>query len=303
MKVENIMDKNWKYTPVNNKRPFIPNWQHNPMGYDDALNHPGSNGIGLVLGEPSGGVMAMDFDGPEAWAFFEGAFGPVGNYPVTIAWTSGKPERMQTAWAVPAECWHLLRTIKVGEGKKLEFRWTGGQSVLPPSVHPETGAYEWLEKGQLITIPDKLLDFWIDYCNKPAPVVAEPQSIIADGNKEALVIGLIEIIKHWHPSLNYHDWLEYTYAIAKELGVAEAKRIMASYYPAKKQKEYDSLLGKTYSIGQSPGLGTLIHSAKQLDRGKVVELIKDASMTADERLRDKIKVLTRQKQFNKKLGE
>ncbi len=32
-----------------------------------------------------------------------------------------------------------------GKAEQLEFRWQNLQSVLPPSVHPTTGEYRWVD--------------------------------------------------------------------------------------------------------------------------------------------------------------
>ncbi|WP_293354904.1 MULTISPECIES: bifunctional DNA primase/polymerase [unclassified Microcoleus] len=54
---------------------------------------------------------------------------------------------------VPETSWHRLRNLKIltgeidSDGKEecLEFRWLGTQSVLPPSIHPQTGKpYYWV---------------------------------------------------------------------------------------------------------------------------------------------------------------
>jgi hypothetical protein len=75
--------------------------------------------------------------------------------------TSGKPGRYQILFQVPDEIrpllknfnrkalteWGDLKTASDQEGKPiefLEFRYNGVQSVLPPSRHPQTGSYKWI---------------------------------------------------------------------------------------------------------------------------------------------------------------
>ena len=44
----------------------------------------------------------------------------------------------------------------------LEFRWDGCQSVLPPSKHPETGVYKWVnppDTTAIAMLPAKILDY------------------------------------------------------------------------------------------------------------------------------------------------
>ncbi len=170
---------NWALTPVKEKRPLRPDWQHeNPLARDILLDllengqtlkssqgkpwHCHWTGIGLRLGTISGGLLAIDADGPLAEAKLQEL--SQGHLPPTVSWTSGKVGRRQILYQIPSENHDKIKTLKLdcGEGQHLEFRWDGCQSVLPPSLHPETGQYQWLvspSEQNVAEAPPWLLDF------------------------------------------------------------------------------------------------------------------------------------------------
>lgn len=159
----------WALTPVHNKAPKIKNWQH---GIDrktiiEELETGRANGIGLITGELSGCILAIDCDGPTAHQLAE----KLGGLPHTVSWTSGKPGRAQYLYLVPSEYRELLKnfTRKVLEtgtkGEQLEIRYNASQSVLPPSQHPETDGYKSInsiENTPIAEVPtwviEKILD-------------------------------------------------------------------------------------------------------------------------------------------------
>lgn len=299
--------ENWKYTPVNDKKPFIDDWQNKPMNWVDAWKHPmkngvTSNGIGLVLGEQSGGVLAIDFDGQEAWDHFANEVGSLDALDLSVSWTSGKEERLQVAYTVPKDAWALVKTMKVSPHKKLEFRWNGHQSVLPPSIHPETGKYEWISQGELKEIPYFILEYWI---NKLTPKQLTPtQTIkpIPEDKVEEYILGLMDLIKSSNYSLSYDDWIKVAFAIAKEVGSSCAKIIMQHYYPESKKGEYGWVFTNSYDISKSPGIGALYNMAKSVDPIAAKELWKKANLSDAELMKLKIVELTKKIREDRLLG-
>lgn len=149
----------WQLTPlgkadsttglVNPKAPYLSKWEKTDVTLDEiesAILKGQATGYGLRLGEPSGYVMAIDFDGQSAIDLGLKEFGEL---PKTVTWTSGTPGRYQALFSVPEELKQLLKTKKVetkpkdgnNKAEALEFRYTKSQSVLPPSAHPNTHAY------------------------------------------------------------------------------------------------------------------------------------------------------------------
>lgn len=188
------METNWKFTPLNGKKPIGKNWNKQPMDIFGAASYHGATGIGLLLGEPSGGVVALDFDGEEAWIYFESLFGAIDQFDIGYIWASGKPYRCQIAWSVEEEFWSLLKTIKCGPNHKLEFRWTGSQSVMPPSIHPDTGKeYVWELEDKLYPIPNTVLEYWYTECSKTITV-----DLVSSSVKDADIKVMNSILKNLH---------------------------------------------------------------------------------------------------------
>jgi hypothetical protein len=273
---ESYSPDDWYYTVVEHKRPTMPEWQNNPLNLDDVFDHLTERrwtGYGLLLGEQSGGTMALDVDGPEAQEYLStiididelNALG-------ACSWTSGKEGRIQYAFRVPEEYWSLLKMKKIGPKGSLEFRWNGGQSVLPPSEHPDTGRYEWVQDmtqdNTHVDLPDLLLAKWIEACYVTSPKLSSSEDSDVDHepitNTDADEV--IAVIKEDIGNLDYDSWMKITYALCHEVGKVECVNIMRSHYPEQKKGEYQKLL-KTWNKERSPKFGTLGHYLKQSSKG------------------------------------
>lgn len=173
----------WVLTPVyGDKRPYRKNWQNEtPITkalIERDIRNGKAKGYGLRTGIISGGIVAIDADGHAAHEKITELSGgePL---PETVAFTSNKPGRSQYLFHVPQEYWEAIATKKIAaawneEGKAiefLEFRWDGCQSVLPPSVHPQTGFYRWRKSPQELAIAP--CPTWI-----VEQMLAEPESQI-----------------------------------------------------------------------------------------------------------------------------
>ena len=98
-----------------------------------------SDNIGLLLGEPSGWLVDVDLDSPEAIALAP-EFLPKTSM---VGGRTGKPY---------SHYWYIAPTLPTkkyqyrtdrGSAILLEVRSTGGQTVVPPSAHPNGGQYFW----------------------------------------------------------------------------------------------------------------------------------------------------------------
>lgn len=157
----------WALTPVNGyKIPYTTEWQKTPVSRDSiaiAIDSGKAQGFGILTGQLSGGIMAIDCDGHIPHQLFKNIL--ESDIPHTVSFTSGKDGRAQYLFTIPAEHWAVIKTKKIGKPKKggqLEFRWDGCQSVLPPSVHPETGQYQWVnspDTTNIAPLPDKVLNY------------------------------------------------------------------------------------------------------------------------------------------------
>lgn len=166
--------RDWALTPLlGDKAPYRPDWQNEePLERSHLAvaiqqgelvtytQEDGSHyqvrrvpqGIGIRTGVRSAGLVALDLDGESA---LELMLQHSGGKPLlrTVAFTSGRPGRCQYLLRVPQTYWDAVKTVKYktgvigddGKPEQLEYRWDGCQSVLPPSVHPLTGMYRWLD--------------------------------------------------------------------------------------------------------------------------------------------------------------
>ena len=261
----------WRYCriPYGQKGPRYANWQNQPFTLAEV---PEDMNIGLLLGAPSNGIMAVDFDGPSAWDYWCEHIGPIPKD--TVTWSSGKPGRCQMAFSVDATVWSMLTTKKIAtaEGEGLEFRWTGGQSVLPPSMHPDTQKpYFWVlspTEVDISPLPLPALLYWHSYNHAPAVATAAPveQGDIADITEEQFetLNQALTVIKSGNPVLPYDDWMRVTFAVAKTIGNAGAEEVMKIYWPEKTPGEYRTML-RSRSAERSPGIGSLIFKARAID--------------------------------------
>jgi hypothetical protein len=188
-----IIPSNWSITPVQDKSPKRSNWQteefipHQEIARlilhgEKKISQKGNqyigywSGFGLRTGDYSNGILTIDVDGASAEPLLKAIAN--GELPKTVDWTSGKPGRYQQAYQMPEEIRPLLKNFKRAvltewgdlktacdeEGKPtelLEFRYNCVQSVLPPSRHPQTGAYQWIhspEDAEVAIAPKWLCD-------------------------------------------------------------------------------------------------------------------------------------------------
>lgn len=254
---------NWRYCNVRagDKRPYPANWQQTPL----ELKRVESGNVGLLLGPVSGGVVALDFDGPSAWTWFDQTIGcPL---PATPTWTSGKSGRCQMAFSVPSTYWFYLRTLKIthtrddliGEGEGFEFRWVGAQSVMPPSRLDDGRQYEWLTAPtsvEIAAIPEEILCYWLEHSNpeRHEPAVRDLSQLSQADIDE--VILLLDLVKQRFTQLDYDSWRTVAWATAHHVGPDVASVILPTYWPELKPGEYSRLFNR-YNPEISPTIGSI----------------------------------------------
>lgn len=179
-------------------------------------------GIGLLCGQNSQEfLIAIDCDGYSAHAAII-AHQPL---PTTVTFTSGRPGRAQYLLKLPGNTHPKLKSRKIttAPGEVLEFRGTNLPSILPPSIHPETGYYRWLSGCRPDQIEVAIAPSWvIEEMSQPAkPPKTEynkhnssgattprtqPNPPFTDGDVETalLLLGII------HPRFadNYDSWVK-----------------------------------------------------------------------------------------------
>lgn len=209
----------WKLTPVKDKRPYRREWQtEQPLSVDviaTELLSGKARGVGIRSGRVSGGILCIDFDGHSALNKYLQLSGGVAP-PLTIGWTSGKPGRWQLGFQVPPEQWDAIATKKIQTGwdsngkatEFLEIRWDGTQSVLPPSIHPETGCYHWLpgqspQECEVAPVPE-----WILGVAKPEPKYQPAERVETDPSLDAWDIrNFAYLLDDYSPDGRRRGWI------------------------------------------------------------------------------------------------
>jgi predicted P-loop ATPase len=177
----------WALVAVgNDKRPYQPEWQKNPICRDDLtaeIKAGRAVAIGVIAGPQSGGLLFVDHDGLGASEVLERIGAPLRDLPKSWAVTSGRDGRVQIIYQVPEPFWATIKTTKLRssiKGEQLELRWAGCQSVVA-GAHPITGAYRWL-KGRgpgelpLADAPSLLLQQMQRHKPDPAPLLRLPET-------------------------------------------------------------------------------------------------------------------------------
>ena len=180
------LPEDWKLTPLgkkddtgkpNPKAPYLTKWSTTDIdrqAIEQDIRSGRAIGFGLKLG---GDLVAIDFDGQSAIDYWVERFG---NVPETITWTSGKEGRFQALFTLPPANQTEVKPKKISTStaEQLEFRYTGHQSVLPPSSHPETVGYSWINSPSdtlIAQLPQAAIDFWLELVNPiPIPTPSPP---------------------------------------------------------------------------------------------------------------------------------
>jgi hypothetical protein len=209
------LSETWKLTSLRDKKPYRLDWQTEPpINREDIKNgilngHPAvskkgipyaayDSGYGLRTGDISGGLIDIDMDGESAELILNAMGGR--DIPNTVSWTSGKPGRKHLLFQVPEKyreaLKHYTRTVITNfggletasiitdKGKKkhteiLEFRYNKCQSALPPSRHPETGEYVWINdpvKTPIAIAPEWLCKLLLQYASQESKKADEKKA-------------------------------------------------------------------------------------------------------------------------------
>lgn len=172
--------RGWAVLPVKprSKKPRLTNWSNLRVGNHEIpkVFRAGDN-IGLLLGEPSGGLVDVDLDCPEALKLAD-TFLPQTSMihgreskPASHHWyrVSSPPERTR-------------KFCDLDGTTLVELRSTGGQTVVPPSIHESGEPLEWQTKGE--------------------PAVLETQSLVEAVSRVAAAVLLA---RHWPMPGLRHD--------------------------------------------------------------------------------------------------
>lgn len=148
----------WSILPVrpDDKRPYMTNWlQYQKTKADRNLvtswfSSLSNAGVGLVTGRISGVVVLdVEHDCPIPIEDI------LRKYPTGMISKSGGGGR-HLFYNYPRGVGRISNRVRIFEGADL--RADGGFIVLPPTLHPSGGRYEWLSRGPMGAFPRELLD-------------------------------------------------------------------------------------------------------------------------------------------------
>ena len=114
---------------------------------------PTAGNVGILLGEPSGGLIDIDLDSREALALAPAVLPPT---PARF----GRPSKPDSHWlyqCAPSDA-PLPATRRFREGGRggagtsclVELRSSGAQTVFPPSTHPSGETIAWVAGGAVL---------------------------------------------------------------------------------------------------------------------------------------------------------
>ena len=146
--IESLADAGCRFVRIacSEKRPVSRSWHTKAtreIGTVEYWLRQGSN-VGLLLG-PESGVVDVEFDDP-AGIDQLAAFGITDLH--TPTWRSARGEHRLFKW----EPWMPLTAVVKADSLEIRIGGRAAQSVLPPSVHPCGGKYEWIVPPSLVTI-------------------------------------------------------------------------------------------------------------------------------------------------------
>jgi hypothetical protein len=288
IELETLVD--WRFVPIpyGEKGPKEKDWQKK---HRTLVQIPQHSNIGVILGPASNGLLAIDFDGPWAWEYWnEHIKIPFDSFD-TVMWTSNKPGRCQMAFNVPVEFWEHMPTkfSKSGplgdDGKRqqLEFRWgnddAGFQSVLPPSLHPDNKIdssinYTWLRSPSEVDVcevPMQLLEWAIlDRQKEESVELIQGIEYIPKTYDGDQANNLAKKLKEYYPTLDYDTWIRVTWGFCNSIGYDDGITIMKYYYPESKVGEYKSLMSSKPK-GKICTIGTVKKLIKDIEGDKVIK--------------------------------
>jgi len=231
----------WALTPLLDKSPLRPDWQHEqPISTDELKQlltngqklwsqkkqknwHCKWTGYGLRTGEVSGGLVALDIDGSSAEPILHAIGG--GEIPETVSWTSGKPGKRQILFQLPnairEQVTEFNRSVltewgefRTESGELLEIRYNACQSALPPSRHPDTGCYYWLNSPASTTVavaPQWLCELVVNLANQEAVKLVAQEKVkterAADISDPWDIRNLAQYLQGYNPHGRRKGWI------------------------------------------------------------------------------------------------
>lgn len=204
-----LLERGFMPVPVQagTKRPSGDEWQHQRYSHPDIERvFVGQCNLGVMLGEPSSGLVDVDLDCPEAIEL-----APLYLPPTPAVTGRGKNPRSHWWYIAPGLATRQHRD-KSNRASIVELRSTGGQTLVGPSSHPDDDTYDPLD-AEPAQVPGPMLaacvqaladavmaqrhgEGWRSMFERPTPALA-PTPIIAPadpGNINERAVAYLEAL-------------------------------------------------------------------------------------------------------------
>lgn len=166
-KAKALADGGFVPIPLHGKIPTVQGWQEMPSVtcamIDTWIADGKLTNLGLRTGDR--GLIVLDFDGKQGYEAFVKAFGELAD---TYTVATGSGDGMHVYYHLKGELPKSTGQLTV-PGGYLEIKAKGRQVVIPPSVHPDTGAlYEVFNKAKAKDLSSfDPIRTWIESFNAP----------------------------------------------------------------------------------------------------------------------------------------
>lgn len=154
--VQALHARGWALIPVphKQKRPRHKDWQRLKLGAADligAFRDPSN--VGVLLGEPSGGLVDIDLDSPETRLLAD-RFLPATGCRFGRESSPNSHRFYRVTDPISTSRFSDPAALASGDrGMFVELRSTGAQTLVPPSVHPSGEPIRWTEDGPPSVVP------------------------------------------------------------------------------------------------------------------------------------------------------
>jgi len=211
----------WKVLPIphRKKEAVLTGWPTMNLKECDLPAHFSKGGnLGILLGKPSGGLVDIDIDCKEALVVQDDFL------PTTSMIHGRKGNPSSHRWYLPLS---EMKTEKFqGPNREMlvEIRSTGGQTLVPPSTHPEGEVLEWATEGRPAQVECAVLRKAV---SRLAACALLAQRWPAQGGRQDAALALSGALAHagWGAEESEH----FVAAVAKAAGDEEAgKRAKAA---------------------------------------------------------------------------
>ncbi len=160
--------RGWCVLPLHGKTPIVEDWPNFATTDEQVIrqcwsDHPDAN-VGVAHGAASG-TFALDVDGDKGERTLTEFERQLGALPETAEVATGREDGgRHLIFAHPKGA---VITNKNGFAPGLDCKSNGGQTVMPPSIHPDTGAaYRWLRHPDELNGLPELPAAWVEYLSR-----------------------------------------------------------------------------------------------------------------------------------------